>query len=134
MEELLFNLTMSWSNLQPNTMVSTNVTNIVHTGLYQFGQVERFFVPYGATLGISFIILLINLLALKRNGVSADSGFFQTLRTTAGIDERIRLLALESSCDAAEEIATELKEIDVRFEVIENPNGEGSWMGFRAQR
>ena len=132
-EQLLFNTSMSWSNLTPNTMVSTNVTNAVYTGLYQFEQVERFFVPYGATLGISFIILLINLLALKRNGVSADSGFFQTLRTTAGIDESIRLLALESSSGDAEEIATELMEMNVRFEAIENANGEDSWMGFRAQ-
>ena len=130
MEETVFNFSMSFANIHPNRMVLTDAATSHNSELYKFDNLARFFVPYAVTLVVSFAILLFNMLALRSNGVSANSGFLQVMCTTASMDERIKTLANKASCGGMEMVPPELKEMVVKFGSVGH-NGDSSQMGFR---
>ena len=130
MEDTFFNLSMSFVNIHPNRHVLTDAATSNYSELYKFDNLARFFVPYAVTLVVSFVILLFNLLALRSNGVSANSGFLQVMCTTAGMDERIKNLAIKASCGGYEMVPAELKEMEVNFGSVKC-DGDSSQMGFR---
>ena len=96
LNEFLFNVTISTLGLGAwHTMAEVNETYFVT--LYRFSQTTQFYLPYALCIGITAAILILGMLALKKNGVAAtDGGFLQVLMTTTGDTEMRK--AVISSC------------------------------------
>lgn len=114
LQEALFNITLSTifsTNLGSQT---TTVATTVFQNVYFFSEKPQFFIPYFGTLVITLPFLILGLLALRWNGVSAAEGFIQILTTTTGSKALDKASA--GGCLGGEEnVPKELKELRVRF-------------------
>jgi hypothetical protein len=120
LNEALVNITISSLALNKRSDLvngtSTSVFNVYH-----FENRLSFFLPYSLCLLFSLPVLVLGLLALRHNGVTAiDGGFVQLLMTTTGqtkIEDAVR-----SGCLGGEEnVSNEMKRIRVRFrEMVES--------------
>ena len=83
--------------------------------VYYFDHRLSFYLPYGLCLLFTLPVIVIGLLALKYNGVSAiDGGFVQILMTTTGRTE-LEDAAVKGCLGGEENIPKELKKLKIRF-------------------
>ena len=120
MQEMIFNVSLSYMNTYPNIFVETTVHTNNWANTYVFrsagtSQQWRLYAPYLATLIFGAIILAAGLLALWDNGISAECSFLQVLVTTAAADERVRAEASACSRGGYESFTKELRDLRVRF-------------------
>ncbi|CAO2657831.1 Nn.00g070910.m01.CDS01 [Neocucurbitaria sp. VM-36] len=114
LNEVLANITISALSLNLwYGLVNGTTSRTLNT--YKFEHRLSFYLPYGLCLGFTLPIVLIGLLALHHNGVSAiDGGFLQVLMTTTGNTE-LRKLATKACIGGEENIPKELKKLKVQF-------------------
>jgi hypothetical protein len=83
--------------------------------VYHFQHKLVFFLPYTLLLVLTIPILILGLVALQQNGVSAISGgFLQILMTTTG-RTTLEAVAAKSSLGGQENVSKELRDMEVRF-------------------
>lgn len=125
MNEALFNMTMSMA-LQLGFYNDTVTTNITTTyNIYSFAKFKQFYIPYLLCLAIALPFIVLGVISLYRNGVSAmDGGFLQILVTTTG-SERLTEAAAAGCLGGEESIPLELKKINIRFGEIKRGTGNG---------
>jgi hypothetical protein len=114
LNEALANITISSLALNKH-FESVNGTSTRVFNVYHFENRLSFYLPYGLCLLFTLPVLVLGLLALHHNGVTAiDGGFVQLLMTTTGqtkIED-----AIGAGCLGGEEnIPNELKRMRVRF-------------------
>jgi hypothetical protein len=122
LNEALANITIS--SLSLNTQFqSVNGTSTRVFNIYHFDNRLSFYLPYGLCLIFTLPVLVIGLLSLQHNGVTAmDGGFVQLLMTTTG--RTVIEDAAGAGCMGGEEnVPKELKKMRVRFgEMVEEEN------------
>lgn len=103
---------------------TTTVTTTVFQNVYVFSEKLQFFIPYFGTLVITIPFLILGLLALRWNGVSAAEGFMQILTTTTG--SKALEKASAGGCLGGEaNMPEDLKELRVRFGELVGITGDG---------
>lgn len=87
LNEALINITISALSLNiHHEMVNRTLTHVFN--VYRFNNKLSFYLPYGLCLLCTLPVLVVSLLALYQNGVTAiDGGFVQLLMTTTGRTE-----------------------------------------------
>ncbi|KAM5527875.1 hypothetical protein FOXYSP1_19749 [Fusarium oxysporum f. sp. phaseoli] len=114
LQGLLQNITISLLTLA-NANLITEVTTKDYVTKYQFAFQEKLIVPYASALTISFVIVVLGLRALVKNGVSANgAGFLQLLCTTKG-SKTVDEAAWAGSLGGNENVPKELEDLVVRF-------------------
>lgn len=108
------NITISLLTLA-NADLGTEITTKNSVAKYQFAFQGKLIVPYASALGISFVIVVLGLRALVKNGVSASgAGFLQLLCTTKG-SKAVDEAAWAGSLGGNENVPKELEDLVVRF-------------------
>ncbi|KAF2129167.1 hypothetical protein P153DRAFT_397338 [Dothidotthia symphoricarpi CBS 119687] len=115
LNDALFNLTMSaafqlgfWETTLPVTITSVQQ-------LYSFAYPRTLLIPYLTCLLISVPFLLLGLISLRSNGVSAiEGGFLQILMTTTG-SKTLEKAAAGGCLGGEENTPEDLKSLKVRF-------------------
>jgi hypothetical protein len=122
LNEALANITISSLSLNTHFQMiggtSTRVFNVYH-----FNSRLSFYLPCSLCLLFTLPVLVLGLLALQHNGVTAiDGGFVQLLMTTTG--RTVTADAAGTGCMGGEEnVPKELKKVRVRFgEMVEGEN------------
>ena len=114
MEQLLQNITISMLSISPAN-VSTAVVQTNTVNFYSFHRPLNLLLPYFLSLASALFFVVLGLLALKNNGVSASSGgFLQILTTTRG-SEALDRVAVKSSLGGAENMTRELQEMQILY-------------------
>jgi hypothetical protein len=114
LNEVLANITISALSLNKHYEIkngsSTRVFNVYH-----FNNRLSFYLPYGLCLLFTIPVLVVGLLALQHNGVTAiDGGFVQLLMTTTG-RTRIEDAAGAGCMGGEENVPKDLLKMKVRF-------------------
>jgi hypothetical protein len=92
------------------TMTATDYFNV-----YSFAKKQQLIIPYVACLLASAPFLVLGIVSLRQNGVSAiQGGFLQILMTTIG-SMTLRRAADGSSLGGEENVPEELKRLRLRF-------------------
>ena len=88
LNEMVANVTLSTIFAMPNWNTTTKITTLTANNFYSFSHRKNLFVPYGVSLLLTLPFLVLGMLALQRNGVSAmDGSFVQMLMTTTASRE-----------------------------------------------
>lgn len=125
LNELLANITISIVSSSGMWKTTTNTTQSVNVNVYTFSRPLNLIMPYFLLLCLALPFLLLGILALYQNGVSAtDGGFIQVLSTTTGSGE-LQRVATGGCLGGEENIPKELKELKIRFgEMINSERGD----------
>jgi hypothetical protein len=125
LNEALINITISSLSLGVHyEMVNGTSTRVFN--VYRFEKRLSFYVPYGLCLLFTLPVLVVGLLALHHNGVTAiDGGFVQLLMTTTGRTE-LEDIAAQGCLGGEENVPKELKKLRVRFGEMITGDGDES--------
>ena len=96
-------LSVSPSNVS-TTILGSNTANF-----YKFYRPINLLLPYSLSPAAAIFFVVLGLLALKSNGVSASSGGFLQILTTARASETLNHVAEKSSLGGRENTATHLR-------------------------
>jgi hypothetical protein len=118
---------------QWNTTVAANVTEI--TTVYVFKVRRNLIVPYFLTLFVAILFLILGIISMHQNGVSAmDGGFLQILMTTTG-SMTINKAAAGGCLGGRENVPKQLLNLKVRFgELIEKDNSNAGGQTSQVRR
>lgn len=122
-EELLQNVTLSMLSISPAN-VNTAVVQTSIINFYAFHRPLNLLLPYFITLAVALLFVVMGLLALKSNGVSASNGGFLQILTTTRASETLDRVAVKSSLGGRENVSRELEEMQVLYGEL--PSKEGS--------
>ena len=105
---------------------SVAITATDHFNVYSFANSKQLLIPYLGCLCLSLPFMVLGLLSLGQNGVSAiQGGFLQMLMTTIGSDA-LRDAAAGSSLGGEENLPQELKKLRIRYgELVGGRDGSG---------
>jgi hypothetical protein len=99
---------------------------VTYTQQYIFTPRSTLIIPYATTVAVSLLFLVIGLIALRQNGVSAASGgFLQILCATKGskaLDDAVK----EGSVGGSQNVSEELKGLHVMFGEMKGRAGFGA--------
>lgn len=134
LEELLINSTVSAIGLTNATAERIVQIQIWNT-FYSYSQPSKLLASYGTAMGVAVVSILIGIVALRRNGISADRGFFQILSTTR--NPELDALCDGSWCGGNENMPVTFKEARLRFGFASDGNRsffgtEGAVVGHQA--
>lgn len=108
-----------------NWHTTTNATTSATINVYSFSEPLTLIIPYFATLLVSLPFLILGLIALRRNGVSAiDNSFIQILATSTG-SAAVDRAAAGACLGGNENVPNELKDLKIRFGEIIDRNEPG---------
>jgi hypothetical protein len=123
-EELLQNITLSMLTISHAT-VHTTVLQSQTVNYYAFDRRLNLILPYFLSLAVTLVFVVLGMLALFRNGVSASSGgFLQILCTTRG-NETLDNATIGASLGGRENVSRELREMKVAFGELPTKEGAG---------
>ena len=114
MEELLQNVTISVLSVSPSN-ISTTILWSNTANFYTFYRPINLLLPYSLSLTAAIFFIVLGLLALKSNGISASSGGFLQTLTTARASETLNHVAEKSSPGGRENTATHLRVFHIVF-------------------
>lgn len=115
MNDYLFNMTVSMMLAYGQWNTTVNATQSTLINVYSFSRPLNLILPYFISLGIALPFILIGVLALIWNGVSANDGSFMQIITTS-TGSAILDKAAAGGCLGGEENAPqELKDLRIRF-------------------
>jgi hypothetical protein len=81
LEELLMNSTISAVGLT-NATTERTVQIQRWNAFYSYSQPSKLLASYGTAMGVALVSIVLGMIGWRRNGVSADRGFFQIVSTT----------------------------------------------------
>ncbi|KAF3039746.1 hypothetical protein E8E12_006952 [Didymella heteroderae] len=115
LNEALANITISALSLNLwHDFIEGKDTRVYN--VYHFQRHLNFFLPYGLCLLCALPIVVLGILALRHNGVSAiDGGFLQVLMTTATGQTKMEVAAADGCLGGHENVPDTLKKLRVRF-------------------
>jgi hypothetical protein len=115
LNSLLLNTTLSIMSAYGLWSTQSNATVRTTINVFSLSRPLNLFVPYLLALGLAVPFLIIGIIALVRNGVSAmDGSFLQLLTTTTG-SAALNGLAASGCLGGAENVPKDLMELRVRF-------------------
>jgi hypothetical protein len=115
LNEPLFDLTISAALQLGYWNSSATISTTKFVNVYSMFSLKQLIVPYLACLSTSLPFLVLGLLSLRQDGVSAiQGGFIQVLMTTIG-SEILKKAATGSCLGADENVPDELKRLRIRF-------------------
>lgn len=123
-EDLMKNVTISMLN-DAEKYVSTTATTTVYKSAYVFKDKIKLIGAYASALVACLVFLLLSFGALLQNGTPASSsGFLQIMCTTAHSNGAMNELAKGTSLGGAIGVPKDLLDLNVRFGVVTDANGE----------
>ena len=105
---------------------TANATRSVATNIYSFSQPLNLILPYFISLGIALPFVLIGMIALLKNGVSATDGSFLQIITTSTGSAILDRAAAGGCLGGDESVPRELKDLRIRFGEILGSRNPGS--------
>ena len=94
---------------------TANATQTTTTNIYSFSQPLNLILPYFISLAIALPFILIGMLALVKNGVSATDGSFMQIITTSTGSAILDKAAAGGCLGGDESVPQELKDLRIRF-------------------
>ena len=113
-EELLQNITISMLSVSPSN-VSTTILGSNTANFYTLYRPINLLLPYSLSLAAAIFFIVLGLLALKSNGISASSWGSLQILTTARASETLNHVAEKSSLGGRENTATHLRVFHIVF-------------------
>lgn len=118
---------------RPIWVNNEDITAMTGAEVYIFESKLQFYVPYAACLAITAALYIIGLWSLRKNGVSAESGFLQFATTTSS-GGALNHAAYGCSAGGGENMTDELKNLKLRFGVLNESPHDGPYeVGGRGQ-
>ncbi|CAM1501657.1 Fc.00g036410.m01.CDS01 [Cosmosporella sp. VM-42] len=115
LNEALANVTFSALFSLPYWSTDVQVTKWGIRNYYSFSNPINLFIPYGASLFVALPFLILGMVALRRNGVTAmDGSFLQILMTTTA-SKRLNMRAAGGCLGGEVNIPIDLKEERILF-------------------
>ena len=115
LNQALVNITLSVMTAFGLWNTTTNATITQSINIYKFSKPPNLLVPYFLCLAVTLPSLVLGMIVLRRNGVSAsDNSFIQLITTSTGSKE-LEKAAAGVCLGGAENASTQLKELKIRF-------------------
>jgi hypothetical protein len=124
LNDALFNITMSAISATDLGRQSTLVTQSIYHNIFTFSSKPQFFLPYLLCLVLALPFIILGLLALHWNGVSAMDGSFLQILCTTTESERLRNFARDGCLGGEENLPQDILGVKIKFgELLDDRSG-----------